>query len=759
MPRAFPIIAACAAATALGLLGATSAYAQGELGGCRVYAADSPVSVREGERSVLTGSPERSVRIDCDEMQFFADAVEIFRDQSRVTAQGHVLFVSGGNRIAAERMEFNTRTRTGTFYNASGTVALGERVERSMFGTQEPDAFFYGETVEKLGPTKYRISRGGFTTCVQPTPRWEMVSGSTTLNLDDYALLKNAVFRVKNVPLLYLPIFYYPIQEDDRATGFLIPTYGTSTVRGQSLSNAFFWAIGRSHDATLVHDWFSKTGSGVGGEYRYVLAPGSAGNARLYQLSEKETTTGTGATSPAKKSYQVTGSLTQRLPARLSARANANYFSSITTQQRYQQNVYQATNRTRSFGGYVSGSWGPYSLSATAERNDIFYDERTLTTNGSLPRVSFTRGERPIAGLPIYFGVTSEYVTIQRSTTQDDVEQSDQGLTRIDVTPSVRIPFTRWPFLSVNSAVYWRGTFWSESLQNGVQVPEAIDRRYFDFQARITGPVFNRIWNTPDNAYAEKFKHVIEPTLVIQRVTAIDNRNQIVQLEGPDYVVGNVTRFTYGLSNRLYVKKGTSREILAATLAQSYYTDQNAVDYDRQYQSSFSGSAPTHFTPVALTVRATPADRFAGDFRTEWDPTKHALRTLAANGRFRAGGWLETTGGWSQRRYIPGLPGFEEARADHYLNANATLRRPDNRIGGTYAFNYDLKRDTFLQQRYIAYYNAQCCGVAVEYQSFNFQTGFANVGVTKDRRFNVSFSLAGIGTFSNFLGALGGQER
>ena len=62
---------------------------------------------------------------------------------------------------------------------------------------------------------------------------------------------------------MYLPIFYYPIQEDDRATGFLIPTYGTSTVRGQSLSNAFFWAIGRSQDATLYHDWFSKTGQGV----------------------------------------------------------------------------------------------------------------------------------------------------------------------------------------------------------------------------------------------------------------------------------------------------------------------------------------------------------------------------------------------------------------------------------------------------------------------------------------------------------------
>ena len=54
---------------------------------------------------------------------------------------------------------------------------------------------------------------------MQPTPRWEIVSGSVTLNLDDYALLSNSIFRVKGVPVMYLPLFYYPIQEDDRATG------------------------------------------------------------------------------------------------------------------------------------------------------------------------------------------------------------------------------------------------------------------------------------------------------------------------------------------------------------------------------------------------------------------------------------------------------------------------------------------------------------------------------------------------------------
>ena len=86
-------------------------------------------------------------------------------------------------------------------------------------------------------------------------------------------------------------------------------------------------------------------------------------------------------------------------------------------------------------------------------------------------------------------------------------------------------------------------------------MPEGIGRSYFDFQSRMTGPVFNRIWKTSKNGYAEKFKHVIEPTLMIQRTTAIDNFDRIVYLDGTDYIVGGVTRFNYAFTNRLYAKK------------------------------------------------------------------------------------------------------------------------------------------------------------------------------------------------------------
>jgi hypothetical protein len=216
---------------------------------------------------------------------------------------------------------------------------------------------------------------------------------------------------------------------------------------------------------------------------------------------------------------------------------------------------------------------------------------------------------------------------------------------------------------------------------------------------------------------------------------------------------------TYDLTNRLYAKKTVAREVLSFSLNQSYYTDARAAQYDLQYQSSFTSKKASNFSPVALQFRTSPSDHLQADFRTEWDPTAHALRSIAANANFSRGGWLNGSAGWSQRRYIPELPGFDDPNfSDQYINSVVNIRSPRNKFGGTYTFNYDVKNDRFLNQRWVGYYTSQCCGVGLEYQTFNLQGSFVQTNVNQDRRFNISFTLAGIGTFSNLFGAFGGQQ-
>lgn len=700
------------------------------------------------------------VEIECGAMKFFAEQIDVLTDQNQFIASGNVVFTHGGSRIAAERVEFNTKTRLGTFFIASGTATLGSRGgDRSMFGTQEPDVFFYGKTIEKVGPDKYKITEGGFTTCVQPTPRWDIVSGSVTLNLDDYVLLRNSLMRVKGVPVMYMPIFYYPMEEDDRSTGFLIPTYGVSTQRGQSISNAFFWAIDRSQDATFFHDWFSKTGQGMGGEYRYIAGQGSEGNARTYFLNEHPVVTpATGGnpaqTTPGRRSYQIVAGANQVFGSHVRARGRADYFSNITVQQAYNTDIYRASQRSRTYGGNATGTWGAYNVSGTFERNETFFGETNSTLHGGAPRITFSRAERPLPGVPVYVTLGGEYVSLLRQSIEG-TRVSDRGLMRFHTSPTVRVPFTRWPFLTVNSSATAFYTRWTQSRDpvSEAQIPEPVTRRYMSFQSQITGPVFNRIFNRPASGFAERYKHLIEPHVTIQRTTLITNFNRIVQLEGDDSSVGGTTRIAYGVSNRVLAKlksDGNIREILNVGVTQSYYTDARAAQVDREFRTSFSGTPPTHFSPVAVGARFTPSDRVNANFSMEIDPTFWAIRTWGASGTLRVSDYLQTQAGWSQRRFIEKLSGFNDrGQLDHYLNQGTTLRSRGNQVGGIYSFHWDLMRNRFLQQQIIGYYNAQCCGFSVEFQRFN-------AGSVQDRRFNFAFTLAGIGSFSNFFGALGG---
>lgn len=706
---------------------------------------------------------EGEVEMEQDDQQFFADLVDYWSDTGRIEASGNVVYVSKTSRIAADRMDFNAKTRLGTFFNASGTAQLLQNVDRSMFGTQEPDAFFYGETIEKIGADRYRVTRGGFTTCVQPEPRWELTSSSVTLTIDKYAVMRNPVLKVKGVPMFYAPILYYPINKEDRATGFLIPVYGSSTVRGQSLSNAFFWAINRSHDATVYHDWFMSTGQGFGSDYRYISGPGSEGNARFYSLTERSAefrdTSGSVRATPERRSFQVRSSVVQSLPGRLRARGNVDYFSDVTVQQIYNANVFDASRRNRTYGGNLTGSWGANTLSATVNINEVLYNESDSQKTGGLPRVSFNRGMRRIGGSPLYWAFGSELATIVRSAVQSGKKVSDQGLSRLDFSPSVRVPFTQWPFLTVNTAATWKNTFYTERFDpKGVQVEESLLRQYFDVRADVTGPVLARIWDTPTNGYAEKFKHVIEPNFNVQRISAIDDYDRIVKLESMDFTVGDVTKLGYGVTQRFLAKRreggpaSVAREFLNVSIFQSYYTDARASQFDPSFNSSFTGNAPSNFSPVVLAVRGTPTNNINGTLRMEYDHEASLFRTIRANGTVVAGTWLNATGGWSRRVVT-------QTRQDNFLNADTTVRTLGGRVGGTFSFNYDLTRDSMLQRRIIGFYNAQCCGVAVEYQTYNFPYSNPNIPVPRDRRFNLSFTLAGVGTFSNFFGAFGGATR
>jgi LPS-assembly protein len=697
-------------------------------------------------------------------VKFFADHAEFDTKTRIVVASGNVVLTNAEGRISAERIEFNLNTQTGTFFEASGIISLGPNAERVQFGNQDPDVYFYGEKVAKIGERKYRITRGGFTTCVQPTPRWELTAGTLTLNLQDYAVLQNTVLRVKGVPVFYLPFAYYPMDENQRSTGFLLPSYGASTLRGQAISNGFFWAINRSHDATFFHDWFTRAGQGYGSEYRYVTNPQSSGDFRIYRFEQNAAIfqeDGRTSVLPQTESFEVRANATQTIARGLRARARVDYFSDVVSQQLYHQNLYDASRRSRIVQGALTGAWGSYNAGVAYDQNEVFNDERRSFVYGSTPRINGGVAPTRLFGGPVYASVTGEYANQPYRSELDGVPvpTDDRGLIRMDVAPLVRMPFSRWTFLTLNTTATYRLTRFSESLTlHGIQIPEPYTRSYLEVRSDIVGPVFTKIWDAAPDSSAERYKHVIEPAFNYQQVTPIEDYWRTPILSNyTDFVIGGAGRITYGLTNRLLrrdrPREGASvgaREFLSIGIQQTYYSDNLSSRYDPTYASSSTSRRPVDLSPVALTVRYQPTFSTTAQMRLEHDVSGGGLQSLSASGSVNVG--LQSVNASLSRRRFD-----RTQRPDTYLSTGASAALVQGRVTGTYSLSWDIGRNSIVSQTLAAAYFAQCCGFGVEFQKYNFAQVSPLYPIPSDKRINFSFTLAGLGTFSNFFGAFGGN--
>jgi LPS-assembly protein len=687
-----------------------------------------------------------------------ADMVDLYFDQGVIMATGNVAFTSTEGRITAERVEFKFTEGTATFYVANGILTL-PMANRAEFGNQDPDVYFYGEKIEKLGPKRYVITRGGFSTCVQPTPRWEISSNSIKLNLDDYALAKGMVLRVKGVPLMYLPAIYYPLHEDQRSTGFLMPTYGTSTLRGASLSNGFFWAIGRSQDATFFHDWFTRTGTGEGAEYRYVSGVGSSGMIRFYRFNQDETLFEQAAattTLPAKTTYQLNGALTQQVgPFR--AQGNVEYFTDVETQQLYQQNAYQRSQSRRTVSGGATGVFGPATVSGYFSQSEQFSDTQNSVIYGYLPRGSVNIAPSRLAGVPVYYSMNSEYVFQPNRTLKDGIVTADQSLARWDLAPAVRVPLSRLSFLSVTSNASYRRTYFSKSLDEAKSlVGKSITRQFMSLQTDAVGPVFAKIWDTPGSTYSERMKHVIEPTFSVEYITEMANQTRVPATDASVVAVGGAMKFTYGLTNRLLARapakgdlRGTTREFLTIGVQQTYYSDPETSRYDSTYASYTGRPRPVDLSPVAFIARVSPTPTIDANARVEYDVSGNGLQVVTA-GSTIAMGLKSANITFSRQRFTPTSP------VSSYLSGSTTMKFVDGRMTAFYGLNWDIDANYVFSQSLGAQYLAQCCGLQADYQVVNFPPSLHSP-IPQDRRLNFAFVLAGLGTFSNFFGLFGGQ--
>lgn len=78
------------------------------------------------------------------------------------------------------------------------------------------------------------------------------------MTVDGYGTIRHGAFRVRDVPVFYVPYFLFPVKKT-RQTGFLLPRLAYSRDKnGLDISIPFFIALSDRMDATLYQRYMEK---------------------------------------------------------------------------------------------------------------------------------------------------------------------------------------------------------------------------------------------------------------------------------------------------------------------------------------------------------------------------------------------------------------------------------------------------------------------------------------------------------------------
>lgn len=551
----------------------------------------------------------QSYRLQCDLLTYNVQTQEI-------DAEGNVILQDGKQRLAGERLHFNIRLKRGVMYEASGTAA--------------PDLNFVADETEKYDDRKYKATRGAFTSCTQPNPRWQISASKADLELDDHVTLKGATFKVKSVPIFFLPYMRYPIRDDDRATGFLLPNYGHSAVKGTIFGEAFFWAINRSQDATLAYRSFSDLGRGIEAEYRYIFSNTSVGNMNLFYMFEKDGKTDSPNTgNPQRRAANLKGYFfnmqhRQLLPLGITNQTDVTILTSYAFKTIY-GNTFQNLSDPRKFSStYFSKSLfydtinfqlrRDELLRGSVKREEIYYvkkkprkriwfeEQSDITTR--LPDIAVTHNQQKLGASPLLFsgsasflGYESYNLSVNTAENTSTKKPITPPFTRLNWDPAISVPITAIPWITFNPTVTFSGAYWTDSYVSGTTNPGGggLLRNSFATRVQVSGPNFNRIFSTPGWNFSKKWKHSVEPFWEISYRPKFENSARVLAGASDHFGAGDLQLITYSLSNTLYGKRTLTPgaepipvSILAWKVSQTYQPNSIAVDPDTKKHLRFS---------------------------------------------------------------------------------------------------------------------------------------------------------------------------
>jgi LPS-assembly protein len=725
----------------------------------------------EGKLYKLHGKAE----VEGATMLMRGDEITFNKDTGDLHADGHVYFhqFERAEELWADHVDYNTQSETGKFYNVSGQAPGHVDTRPGMLSTTSP-FIFEGEWAERL-EDHYVLHNGFITDCRMPNPWWRLRGPKFDIVPGDHATAYSSTFFLRKMPLFFTPYFYKSLQKNPRRSGFMLPSFGNSSLAGKFFDAGFFWAINRSYDITYRFTDYTARGTAHNVDLRGKPRKGTDYDAIIYGVQDRGLYPGTA-------DPQAYGGVSLNIAGKSDlgdgwyARGQLSYLSSFDFREVWSQSFADAIGTESHSVGYVGKNWSDYTFNVVADRMENFQGlevqitdpvtgvsklETNAITIRKLPEAEFSEREHQIwQSVPLWFSFESAAGLLYREepifdstdTVLLDRFQTGQAVTRFNLAPHVMTTL-HWGAFHIVPRFGIQETFYSESQALGPDgffqaLNTDLLRSSRDVSVDFIFPSLARLF--PKKSFlGDKAKHVIEPRATYKYVNGIgDDFSRYIRFDETD-LVSNTNELDLSLTNRLYAKRGDQvKEIVFWEVAQNRYFDPTfggaLVPGQRNVFLTTDELTPYAFldgprveSPVVSIFRITPFSGPGIEWRTDYDPTRREIVNSTVSVDYR----------WNQ--YFVSV-GHNQVHTDPLLNEPVDQFHFRVGVGDPNHRGWNAGIDSVydLRQHYLQYatvqvtYNTDCCGLSVEWRRFDF-------GLRDESSFRVAFSIANLGSFGN----------
>ncbi len=238
-----------------------------------------------GSKLIFTGNAE----IERDGMLVNADKLAYDKEADTFTGQGDIRIQDpSGNIFQARSIEMEVETVIGSAEDVQYSLT-SIQPDGEIEGTNNIRAHGVAKRIDFEGHDLVTLHDATYSTCRKDKEIAVLNAGKIELDKSaGVGKARNMKLRLYDVPVFWFPYVSFSLN-DDRKSGFLMPSFGSSDRSGTFIKIPYYFNIAPSMDATLSGNYYSKRGAQLQGEYRYLNSRGKGNINGAYLADDKET--------------------------------------------------------------------------------------------------------------------------------------------------------------------------------------------------------------------------------------------------------------------------------------------------------------------------------------------------------------------------------------------------------------------------------------------------------------------------------------